>query len=114
VIALYLDENVEGQVLRALRGRGLDVLSVEEDGLGAAPDPQVLDRATALGRVVFSRDRDFLREAARRQRAGEHFAGVVYAHKSRVTIGRCIEDLELLARVGEPGDFASTVHFLPI
>jgi hypothetical protein len=55
-----------------------------------------------------------LREAARRQRAGEFFTGVVYAHPLKVTIGECIEDLTLLATVGEPEDFANQIIFLPL
>ena len=114
VIALYMDENVEGQIVRGLRRRGIDILTVEADGWGKRLDPDVLDRAGELGRVAFSRDEDFLREAVRRQRAGERFLGVIYAHKLRVSLGRCIEDLELLAQAGFPEDFANRVYYLPL
>jgi hypothetical protein len=40
-------------------------------------DPRLLDRAGELGRVLFSQDEDLLIEAARRQREGIHFAGVI-------------------------------------
>jgi predicted nuclease of predicted toxin-antitoxin system len=66
MIALYTDENVEGQIVRGLRARGIDVLTAEEDGYRETPDPKVLDRAAALDRVIFSRDEEFLREATRR------------------------------------------------
>jgi predicted nuclease of predicted toxin-antitoxin system len=114
VIGFYLDENVEGQITRGLRARGVDVLTAEEDGYDAMPDPQVLDRAGGLGRVAFSRDQDFLREAARRQQTGERFVGVVYAHKTQVRIGQCVAELELLAQAGAPDDFANRVYFLPL
>ena len=114
MIALYMDENVEGQIVRGLRGRGIDVLTAEEDGRNETPDPEVLDRATELGRIAFSRDQDFLREAARRQRNGEAFGGVIYAHKLSVSLGRCIEDLEFLAKVGSAEDFTGRVYFLPL
>lgn len=81
MIALYLDENVEGQIVRGLRVSGIDLITAEEDGYGETPDPIVFDRANALGRVIFSRDQDFLREAKRRQEGGENFVGVIYAHK---------------------------------
>src|SRR5690349_1511370 len=93
VIVLYMDENVEGQIVRGLRRRRIDVVTAEEDGWAARLDPDVLDRAGELGRVAFSRDQDFLREAVRRQRCGETFVGVIYAHQTRVSIGRCVEDL---------------------
>jgi len=32
MIALYMDENVEGQIVRGLQARGIDVLTAEEDG----------------------------------------------------------------------------------
>ena len=51
---------------------------------------------------------------ARRQQAGEHFAGIVYAHQLRVTIGQCVNDLELLAGVCDPQELADRVHFLPL
>ena len=114
MIGFYLDENVEGQIVRGLRARGVDVLTAEEDGHDATPDSLVLDRAGELGRVAFSRDQDFLREATRRQQAGERFVGVVYAHKTQVSIGQCVADGELLAQAGAPDDFANRVYFLPI
>ena len=74
----------------------------------------LLDRAAALGRVLFSRDSDVLAEATRRQRTGQRFAGVVYAHQLRITIRRRVEDLELPANVGNLGDFVNRVEFLPL
>ncbi len=62
----------------------------------------------------FSQDEDLLSEASRRQRSGEFFAGVIYAHQLKVSVGQCIEDLELLAKVNEPEDFANRVEYLPL
>lgn len=114
MIALYLDENVEGQIVRGLRSRGIDLITAEEEGYRGTPDPVVFDRANALGRVVFSRDQDFLREARRRLESGENFVGVIYAHKRRVSLGRCIEDLEYMMLAGIPEDFANQVRYLPL
>ncbi|HEY5870942.1 MAG TPA: hypothetical protein VI542_36120 [Candidatus Tectomicrobia bacterium] len=67
--------------------------------------PALLDRATAVGRVLFTQDADLLRGAAERQQRGEIFAGVVYAHQLKVTIGQCLRDLELIAKTSEPEDW---------
>ena len=75
----------------------MEVLTAQADGAAELEDPELLDRALSLGRVLFTQDEDFLREAIRRERAGEEFAGVIYAHQLRVTVGQCISDLELLA-----------------
>jgi hypothetical protein len=69
---------------------------------------------TTLERVLFTQDDDLLREAAERQRHGVAFAGVIYGHQLNVTIGQCIRDLELLARVNEPEDCANRVEYLPL
>ena len=74
----------------------------------------LLDRARELGRVMFSRDEDFLAEATARQRNGKAFAGLIYAHQLRVTIGRCVQDLELIAKCSEPEDFVNRIEHLPL
>ena len=90
------------------------MLTAQEDGARRFPDAMLLDRATALGRVLFSQDRDLLREAAQRQQQGVSFAGLIYAHQLRVTIGQCVRDLELLALTSDPEDFADRVEYLPL
>jgi hypothetical protein len=55
----------------------------------------------------------FLKEAALRQQQGIFFAGVIYAHQLRVSIGVCIENLELIAKAGEPPDLHNQVQHLP-
>jgi len=113
-VTLYMDVQVHDAITRELRRRGVEVLTAQEDGARRLTDPHLLDRATASGRVLFSRDEDLLSEASRRQRSGEFFAGVIYAHQLRVSVSQCIEDLELLAKVNEPEDFANWVEYLPL
>jgi predicted nuclease of predicted toxin-antitoxin system len=109
-----MDVHVPGPVTRGLRQRGVTVLTAQEDGAGQLADPAMLDRARALGYVLFTQDADFLVEAARRQAAGEPFAGVVYARQQHVPIGRCITDLELLATAYDPPDMLDRVEYLPL
>ena len=78
------------------------------------PDPALLDRATELGRVLFTQDDDLLTEATQRQRQRHSFSGVIYAHQLRVSIGECVRDLELIAQVGEPEDMTGQMFFLPL
>lgn len=113
-LSYYMDAHVRAAVTNGLRQRGVTVLTAQEDGTDQLDDPPLLDRATALGDVLFTQDVDFLIEAARRQRAGERFTGVVYAHQLRVPIGRCIDDLELLGKVYDPVDMENRVEYLPL
>jgi predicted nuclease of predicted toxin-antitoxin system len=114
MIPLYMDVHVPSAVTRGLRLRGVDVLTAQEDGTDVWLDPHLLDRAMQLGRVVFTQDRDFLIEAARRQRQGEPFSGVIYIHQWDLIIGRCIDQRELLSRAGQSADFADQVWYLPL
>jgi hypothetical protein len=114
MIRYYMDENVHGAISRELRRRGIEVLTVFEDGRGEADDAEVLDRAMELEPVLFTNDDDLLGEAVKRQRSGEPFAGVIYAHQLVVPIGQCIADLELIAFVCEPEEFADLIRYLPL
>jgi predicted nuclease of predicted toxin-antitoxin system len=111
---LFMDVHVPSAITAGLRLRGIDVLTAQEDGAAELDDSQLLDRATALGRVVFTRDRDFLRHAGERQRRGRRFAGVVFAQQLKVSIGQCVNDLELIAKVYEPDDMVNRVEYLPV
>lgn len=81
VVRSTMDVHVRQAVTEALRLRGVEVVTAQADNAARLLDPQLLDRAMALGRVLFTQDEDLLAEATRRQRAGESFAGVVYAHQ---------------------------------
>jgi predicted nuclease of predicted toxin-antitoxin system len=113
-VKLYMDVHVKAAITEGLRARGVDVLTAQEDGSRRLLDADLLDRATDLGRVLFSQDKDLLREGARRQREGEPFSGVICAHQQEVSIGQCVHDLEVMALAGEPEDLARQVEYLPL
>lgn len=113
-LTLYMDENVHRSITGGLRLRGVDVLTIQEDGRRGLDDSGVLDRATELGRVLFSQDEDLLAEAHHRQSAGISFAGLVYAHQLHTTIGDCVRDLEIVAQAAHLDEMVAQVLFLPL
>lgn len=113
-VPLYMDQHVPRAVTAGLRLRNVDVLTAFDDGASELTDPALMDRASALGRALVSQDDDLLAEARRRPRAGQPFAGVVYAHPLRVSIGAFVRDLEIVAIVGEGDDLCDQVLFLPL
>jgi len=113
-IALYMDVHVHRAITTGLRLRDVDVLTAQEDGHRTAVDDVLLDRATVLQRVLFTQDEDLLAEAKQRQIQGIPFAGVIYAHQLRITIGRCVNDLELIVKVADPEELANHVEYLPL
>jgi hypothetical protein len=113
-VALYTDHHVQRAIVDGLRKREVDVLTTVEDGTGRMPDPDLLDRATSLGRILLTYDHDLLVEAQQRQARDIAFSGVIFIRPLRLAIGSCLADLELIAKAGEPEDFAGQVVYLPL
>ena len=108
-----MDQHVPRAITVGLRLRGIDVITAFEDGASEMNDSALLNRAGELGRVLFTQDDDLLAEAARRQEDGILFHGVIYAHQLRISIGACVNDLEIIAEAAEPDDLINSVIFLP-
>jgi hypothetical protein len=109
-----MDVHVRRPVTTALRVRGVDVLTAQADGAATFEDDDLLDRAMERGRVLFSQDDDLLNEATARQRSGKPFAGVIYTHQLNITVGRTIDDLELVAKACGLEELENRVVFLPL
>ncbi len=109
-----MDVHIPKAITTALLLAGVDVLTTQEDNTARLLDVDLLDRATNLERVLFTFDDDFLAEAAERQKESILFLGVIYAHPLRVSIGECIRDLEMIAKVAEPNELENRVEYLPL
>ena len=109
-----MDQHIPRAITEGLRLRGVDVITSFEDGADKMGDAELLDRASKLGRVLFTQDNDLLSEGAMRQKKGIPFNGVIYAHQMRVSIGTCIQDLEIIAKAGEAEDLLNKIQFLPL
>jgi hypothetical protein len=112
-IGLYMDVNISQAIAEQLRRRGVDVLRAQEDHAGTLPDPDLLERASQLGRILFTHDIRFRVLAEDWQRQGRPFVGLVFGHSLRVTIGKFVADLELIALASEPTEWISRVDYLP-
>ena len=109
-----MEVHVPHAITIGLRLREVDVITAQEDGSRELEDPDLLNRATVLGRIMFTRDDDLIRAAARRQKRGERFTGIVYAHQLDVSIGQCVTDLELIVKASDSGDWINRLEYLPL
>lgn len=109
-----MDHHVPRAITDGLRARGIDVLTTEVDGTKEYEDDALLERALELQRILFTRDRDFLKEASYRQRNGIEFFGVVYAHQLEVSIKECINDLEIICSAATMQDILNNTIYLPL
>jgi predicted nuclease of predicted toxin-antitoxin system len=114
MISFYMDEHVPKAITNGLRLRNIDVVTVQEDGRTGITDNLVLDRAIELQRILFTQDDDFLVEVQKRQQLGLIFSGVIYAHQLAISIGRCINDLELITQIVTLEELAGAVQYLPL
>ena len=113
-LKLYMDQHVPRAISMGLRLRRVDVATAYEDRAHEFSDPALLDRATSLGRVLFTMDDDLLMEAVKRQDAGTAFGGVIFAHPCDISIGQCVHDLEVIAAAGTESDISGRVIYLPL
>ena len=73
---LYADEDFPLPAVEELRRLGHDVVTAQEDGRSATPDPDVLARAHALGRSIVTYNR---RHYERLHRQGAAHSGILSA-----------------------------------
>lgn len=106
-IKFYTDEHVAKAVVRALRQRGVDVLTVQEAGMSGASDKEHLELAAKEGRVVFTQDEDFLRLRA----AGVDNAGIVYAPQ-QTSITDIVFGLMLIYQVLDAEEMRGQMEYL--
>ena len=101
-------------ITKALRLRNIDVVTAQEDGTTELDDAQLLQRATDLGRILASQDKDLLRVGNRLQVEAKPFSDIFYAPQRGVTIGRMVEDLELIVRASSPEEWRGRIGRLPL
>lgn len=92
-LPLLTDENIGADVVAGLRVRGCDVRSVEEEQLMGRGDGDVLDRATALRRVVVTHDLAFGKADIR---GGASFVGIVYLRPGHISAAFVLGTIDAL------------------
>jgi hypothetical protein len=112
-LPLYFDHNVNRLIIAGLRRLGVDVLTAEEDGTATYADERLLERATELGRVLVSNDKDLLVIARRWQREGRFFPGLVRTRQRNISVGVMIEHLALIAEAMAPHEMANQIQYVP-
>jgi len=112
-VPIYFDVHVDKAIHDQLRLRGVDVLRAQDDGAAESTDEVLLDRATRLGRIIFTQDVRFKALAENWQRQGKLFGGMIFGNQLGVTIGTYVKDLELIAKATDPHEWVNVVLHLP-
>ena len=106
-IRFHLDEHVDPAIAMALRRAGIDVTTTNEAGLRTKDDEIHLDFARAEGRVIVTRDQDFLSMS---RRVTDH-SGIVF-YTANQSMREIIEGLILIYEIMVPGELAGNIEYL--
>lgn len=112
--SLYMDVHVPKSITDGIQRCGIDVVSAQADGAATATDEELLQLAVKQSRLLFTQDNDFLEIASRWQSEEKPFPGIIYGHQLRCSIGRTIEDLELICTCMHAEELDSQVVHLPL
>ncbi len=107
-IRFHLDENIDPNVAKALRRRGIDVTTSQEMNLLGQPDEVQFDFVYRQEQVIVTHDTDFFRLAIG---SSEHW-GIVFSQKGTRSIGEIIRSLILIHEVFTPEDMKNAVEYL--
>jgi hypothetical protein len=116
VLKLVSDENFNGDILRGLfRLRpDLDILRVQDVGLNATPDPDILAWAASEGRILLTHDRETVPNFAYdRVRTGEPMTGM-FVVSDLMPIGQAIDEILLAVECFLPEECKDFVRFFPL
>jgi hypothetical protein len=113
-IRFYFDEDaMDSDVVRAVRLRGVEVMTAYDLGLIGSSDEEQLAQATAISCVLYSFNvRDFMALHVSYLQAKREHAGIVLAQQQRYVVGEQMRRLLRLAVMKPAEAMASTVEFL--
>lgn len=116
MLRLLTDEDFDGRLTSALRGRvpGIDLVRAQDTGLMHTPDPDILARAAAEGRIVLTHDRNTMTGfASTRVNAGQSMPGLFVVDR-QASFGQVLSDLEAMAGASEMDDWRDQIIFVPL
>ena len=116
MLRLVSDEDVHDDIIRGLRRRepALEIVRVQDVGLGRTPDPLILEWAAGDGRVLITGDLNTMVGFAwGRVQSGLPMPGVL-ALLENVGIGRVIDDILLVAQCYTADKIIDQVLYIPL
>ena len=107
-LIFYLDENMDPEIAKQLRGRGIDALAARDENMLRTGDPEQLRFAAEAGRVLYTEDSDFTEPS---YFSFEH-SGIAYFPNSNLGVGYAVKALQDLHRNESPESMKNSLRFL--
>jgi hypothetical protein len=114
ITRLYVGEDaMDGDLVAALRDRGVDVLTAEEAGMIGRSDDDHLEYPGKAGRVLYSFNiRHYFRLHVNRLSRGESHAGIVVAPQQQYTVGEQMRRLLRLVAARSAEEMKNQIEHL--
>jgi hypothetical protein len=111
---LYIDEDsMDRDLVRALRARGVDVITAQEVDMMGRSDEDHLLFATGQGRVLYSFNRgDFFRLHTQYVTNAKSHAGILLARQQHYSVGEQMRRLLRVMAVRSAADMCDRIEFL--
>jgi uncharacterized protein with PIN domain len=113
-IRLYVDEDAMARALvRGLRARGVDVITVLDAGMSEYDDMAQLEHATQQERVLYTFNvGHFCRLHAQFMAQGKDHAGIIVVFRQRYSVGEQIRRLLQLISMKSAEEMRNNLQFL--
>ena len=100
------------RIIEALKKRGIEAWSARDVGNLGLKDEEQLEYACREKACLFITDDDFLRIAQKWSYQGKEHQGIIYVHPLKLSIGECVNNIELLANVLEIHEMKNHIEYL--
>ncbi len=107
-LSILCDEHTSYAIMAGLHRQGVDAIVVQQVGLAATADPTILAAARQQGRVIYTRDSDFLRLNS----SGVQHLGILYHHPLKYSIGAAINAVALACQALSMDEMQNRVEYL--
>jgi len=109
-----MDVHVPKAITDGVKRCGIDVATAQQMDAGMKNDDELLALSVTQGRLLFTQDADSLEIAYRWQNQDFLFPGIIFCRQLNCSIGRTVEELELLCKCAAPLELESRITFLPL
>lgn len=99
-------------IVRALRQRGMDIVTVQDSRCEGTDDPELLEDALLQRRILLTNDTDFLVLASKLVANGDAFAPVFFWPQQQRSVGEVMRAVIREASRDDDNAICSQVFFL--
>ena len=116
MLRLLADENFNGHIVRGLfrRRPELDLVRVQDVGLGEADDPTILEWTAVHNRILLTHDRATVPDFAHERIVAQQPMPGVFILNDRMSLRQAIEEILFLDEYSKPNEWENLVVYLPL